>query len=186
MRKRVRTREGARGDGEWWEGQRAGLCSSHSKLQGTCRACTKLMPLQALCSKQPCPFFANARVVNILSRRTKNNPVILGDPGVGKTALVDGLAQRIVTGDVPDVLKDCVVVALDMGMLMAGEVWEVWKCVFVVVLDMGMLMACQTSDFLGCGRCGKFGGAAWRGGMRLRASAPFPPASLAGSPQRSC
>jgi len=60
------------------------------------------------------------RMINILSRRTKNNPVILGDPGVGKTALVDGLAQRIVAGDVPDVLKEAVVVALDMGMLMAG------------------------------------------------------------------
>ena len=60
------------------------------------------------------------RLINVLSRRTKNNPIILGDPGVGKTALVDGLAQRIADGDVPDVLRECTVTSLDMGMLMAG------------------------------------------------------------------
>lgn len=60
------------------------------------------------------------RLINVLSRRTKNNPIILGDPGVGKTALVDGLAQRIADGDVPDILRDCTVTSLDMGMLMAG------------------------------------------------------------------
>jgi ATP-dependent Clp protease ATP-binding subunit ClpB len=60
------------------------------------------------------------RVIQILSRRTKNNPVLIGEPGVGKTAIVEGLAQRIVRGDVPEALKDRRVVALDMGALVAG------------------------------------------------------------------
>src|SRR5687767_2763593 len=60
------------------------------------------------------------RVVQILSRRTKNNPVLIGEPGVGKTAIVEGLAIRIHEGDVPEVLKDKKVVALDMGALIAG------------------------------------------------------------------
>ncbi|MBQ3448420.1 MAG: AAA family ATPase, partial [Synergistaceae bacterium] len=60
------------------------------------------------------------RVVRILSRKTKNNPVLIGDPGVGKTAIVEGLAQRIVRGDVPEGLKDRTVFALDMGSLVAG------------------------------------------------------------------
>jgi ATP-dependent Clp protease ATP-binding subunit ClpB len=59
-------------------------------------------------------------VIQVLSRRTKNNPVLIGDPGVGKTAIVEGLAQRIVAGDVPAGLKDKRVVALDMGALIAG------------------------------------------------------------------
>jgi ATP-dependent Clp protease ATP-binding subunit ClpB len=61
------------------------------------------------------------RVVQVLSRRTKNNPVLIGDPGVGKTAIVEGLAQRIFAGDVPETLKDKRVVALDMGSLVAGS-----------------------------------------------------------------
>ena len=60
------------------------------------------------------------RVIQILSRRTKNNPVLIGEPGVGKTAIVEGLARRIVRGDVPENLKGRQVVALDMGLLIAG------------------------------------------------------------------
>jgi ATP-dependent Clp protease ATP-binding subunit ClpB len=60
------------------------------------------------------------RVVRILSRRTKNNPVLIGEPGVGKTAIVEGLAHRIVRGDVPESLKDRTIFALDMGALIAG------------------------------------------------------------------
>jgi len=60
------------------------------------------------------------RVIQILSRRSKNNPVLIGEPGVGKTAIVEGLAQRIVKGDVPTTLRDKQVVALDMGALVAG------------------------------------------------------------------
>jgi ATP-dependent Clp protease ATP-binding subunit ClpC len=60
------------------------------------------------------------RVIQILGRRTKNNPVLIGEPGVGKTAIAEGLAQRIVQGDVPDILADKRVVSLDIGLLVAG------------------------------------------------------------------
>ncbi len=64
------------------------------------------------------------RVLQILSRRTKNNPILLGEPGVGKTAIVEGLAQRIVNGDVPENLKDKTLVSLDMGLLVAGAKYK--------------------------------------------------------------
>ena len=80
------------------------------------------------------------RVLQILSRRTKNNPILLGEPGVGKTAIVEGLAQRIVSGDVPENLKSKIVMSLDMGLLVAGakykgEVEERLKAVIKEVTD---------------------------------------------------
>ncbi len=60
------------------------------------------------------------RIIHVLNRRTKNNPVLIGEPGVGKTAIVEGLAQRIIRGDVPESLKDVKLVSLDMGALVAG------------------------------------------------------------------
>ena len=65
-----------------------------------------------------------ARVVRVLSRRTKNNPALIGEPGVGKTAVVEGLAQRIVDGDVPGVLQKCRIMSLDMGALIAGAKYQ--------------------------------------------------------------
>lgn len=64
------------------------------------------------------------RVLQILSRRTKNNPILLGEPGVGKTAIVEGMAQRIVDGDVPENLKTKILVSLDMGLLVAGAKYK--------------------------------------------------------------
>ncbi|MPR35848.1 ATP-dependent chaperone ClpB [Salmonirosea aquatica] len=64
------------------------------------------------------------RVLQILSRRTKNNPILLGEPGVGKTAIVEGLAQRIVQGDVPENLKSKIIASLDMGLLIAGAKYK--------------------------------------------------------------
>ncbi|GAB3529378.1 ATP-dependent chaperone ClpB [Pontibacter brevis] len=80
------------------------------------------------------------RVLQILSRRTKNNPVLLGEPGVGKTAIVEGLAQRIVSGDVPENLKSKTLMSLDMGLLVAGakykgEFEERLKAVIKEVID---------------------------------------------------
>jgi ATP-dependent Clp protease ATP-binding subunit ClpB len=80
------------------------------------------------------------RVLQILSRRTKNNPILLGEPGVGKTAIVEGMAQRIVNGDVPENLKDKLLISLDMGLLVAGakykgEFEERLKSVIKEVID---------------------------------------------------
>src|ERR1700755_1031087 len=82
------------------------------------------------------------RVIQVLSRRTKNNPVLIGEPGVGKTAIVEGLAQRIIAGDVPESLRDRRVVSLDIGALLAGskyrgEFEERLKAVLSEIKDAG-------------------------------------------------
>lgn len=85
------------------------------------------------------------RIIQILSRRTKNNPVLIGDPGVGKTAIIEGLAQRVVRGDVPEGLKNRQIVALDLGALVAGakfrgEFEERLKAVLKEVVESGNII----------------------------------------------
>src|SRR6201996_5508741 len=99
------------------------------------------------------------RVIQVLSRRTKNNPVLIGEPGVGKTAIAEGLAQRIVSGDVPEGLKDRRVVALDIGALIAGakyrgEFEDRLKAVLKEVQDAGgnvMLFIDELHTIVGAG-----------------------------------
>jgi len=64
------------------------------------------------------------RLIHVLSRRTKNNPVLIGEPGTGKTAIAEGLAHRLVRGDVPENLKDKIIYSLDMGALIAGAKYK--------------------------------------------------------------
>jgi len=100
------------------------------------------------------------RCMQVLARRTKNNPVLIGEPGVGKTAIVEGLAQRILAGDVPEALKDKRVVALDMGALIAGakyrgEFEERLKAVIREVLDAAgriILFIDELHTIVGAGR----------------------------------
>src|SRR3990172_7626632 len=99
------------------------------------------------------------RVIQVLSRRTKNNPALIGDPGVGKTAIAEGLAQRIVNGDVPEGLKNKVLVQLDMGALVAGakyrgEFEERLKAVLKEVTDAageGVLFVDEMHTVVGAG-----------------------------------
>ncbi|MEN7546776.1 ATP-dependent chaperone ClpB [Rapidithrix thailandica] len=103
------------------------------------------------------------RVLQILSRRTKNNPMLVGEPGVGKTAIAEGLAQRIVAGDVPDNLKDVEIVSLDMGLLVAGakykgEFEERLKSVIKEVVDSAgkiVLFIDEIHTLIGAGSSGE-------------------------------
>jgi ATP-dependent Clp protease ATP-binding subunit ClpB len=81
------------------------------------------------------------RLIDVLTRRTKSSGVLLGEPGTGKTAIVEGLAARCADGDVPEGLRGCRILALELGMLMAGEALGgkegVWVWVWVWVWDLG-------------------------------------------------
>src|SRR5690606_41804312 len=106
------------------------------------------------------------RVMQILSRRTKNNPALIGEPGVGKTAIVEGLAQRIVSGDGPEPLQNKRLVALDIGALVAGtkyrgEVEERLKKIVSEVKATGaILFIDELHTLVGAGAAGGAGGAA--------------------------
>ncbi len=103
------------------------------------------------------------RVLQIISRRTKNNPMLIGEPGVGKTAIVEGLAQRIVQGDVPEGLRSKRIVSLDMGLLVAGakykgEFEERLKAVVREVTDSGgeiVLFIDEIHTLIGAGASGE-------------------------------
>jgi ATP-dependent Clp protease ATP-binding subunit ClpC len=101
------------------------------------------------------------RTIQILGRRTKNNPVLVGEPGVGKTAIAEGLAQRIVSGDIPEILKDKQVISLDMGLLIAGtrfrgEFEERLKAVVEEVRQSGniILVIDEIHNLVGAGAMG--------------------------------
>ena len=103
-------------------GQRITDQNPEDKYQALERFCTDLTAIASKGKLDPVIGRDDEirRIMQVLSRRTKNNPVLIGEPGVGKTAIVEGLAQRIIQGDVPETLKDKRVVALDMGALIAG------------------------------------------------------------------
>ena len=110
------------------------------------------------------------RVIQILARRSKNNPVLLGEPGVGKTAIAEGLAKRIVSGTVPEFLKDKLVLSLDVGLLMAGakERGELESRVTGLIAEIKsrddvVLMIDEVHTLVGAGAVGKSGG----GGMDI-------------------
>jgi len=138
------------------------------------------------------------RAIQILSRRTKNNPVLIGEPGVGKTAVAEGLAQRIVAGDVPSALQGRTLMSLDMGALIAGakyrgEFEDRLKSVIKEVTDSsGKIVLFIDGEFRvclferwWCCFIFSFAGFGFRSGSLSRALSLFPPASLSLAPFRS-